>query len=141
MVGRVGGDVFGPQLLNSLAAAGVDISGVRVNPEESSGIAVIGIDESAQNRITQKLQGLVITCVLGCLSGVRTMRQRAAEPLGNRKAISQAPLKQGQTFRTPGGDHIGSVYCLKTTHAFVPPKPRELDIATLTGIVRASFGT
>ena len=61
MVGRVGGDVFGPQLLNSLAAAGVDISGVRVNPEESSGIAVIGIDESAQNRITQIL-GANDTC-------------------------------------------------------------------------------
>ena len=31
IVGRVGGDIFGPQLLNGLAAAGVDISGVSVN--------------------------------------------------------------------------------------------------------------
>ena len=61
MVGRVGGDVFGPQLLDGLAAVGVDISGVGVNPEESSGIAVIGIDESAQNRITQIL-GANDTC-------------------------------------------------------------------------------
>ncbi len=55
MVGRVGGDIFGPQLLDGLAAAGVDISGVGVNKDESSGIAVIGVDETAQNCITQVL--------------------------------------------------------------------------------------
>ena len=61
MVGRVGGDIFGPQLLEGLAAAGVDISGIGVNPEESSGIAVIGVDETAQNCITQVL-GANDTC-------------------------------------------------------------------------------
>ena len=61
MVGRVGGDIFGPQLLDGLAAAGVDISGVGVNADESSGIAVIGVDETAQNRITQVL-GANATC-------------------------------------------------------------------------------
>ena len=55
MVGRVGDDIFGPQLLDSLAAAGVDISAVAVEPEASSGIAVVNIDESAQNRIIQVL--------------------------------------------------------------------------------------
>ncbi len=61
MVGRVGGDSFGPQLLDGLAVAGVDISGVGVNPDESSGIAVIGIDETTQNCITQVL-GANNTC-------------------------------------------------------------------------------
>ena len=61
MVGRVGGDIFGPQLLDGLAAAGVDISGVSVNPNQSSGIAVIGVDETAQNCITQVL-GANDTC-------------------------------------------------------------------------------
>ena len=61
MVGRVGGDLFGPQLLDGLSAAGVDISSITVNPDESSGIAVIGIDETAQNRITQIL-GANNTC-------------------------------------------------------------------------------
>ena len=61
MVRRVGGDIFGPQLLEGLAAAGVDISGIGVNPEESSGIAVIGVDETAQNCITQVL-GANDTC-------------------------------------------------------------------------------
>ena len=61
LVGRVGGDMFGPQLLDGLAAAGVDISGIGVNPDESSGIAVIGVDETAQNCITQIL-GANATC-------------------------------------------------------------------------------
>ena len=61
MVGRVGGDIFGPQLLEGLVAAGVEISGIGVSPEESSGIAVIGVDETAQNCITQIL-GANDTC-------------------------------------------------------------------------------
>jgi len=61
MVGRVGGDIFGPQLLEGLVAAGVEISGIGVSPEESSGIAVIGVDETAQNCITQVL-GANDTC-------------------------------------------------------------------------------
>ena len=79
MVGRVGGDIFGPQLLEGLAAAGVDISGIGVNPEESSGIAVIGVDETAQNCITQVL-GANDTCgpeqgqaVKRLLSGAATL--------------------------------------------------------------------
>jgi len=49
MVGRVGRDMFGPQLLEGLRAAGVDISSITVNADESSGIAVISVDETAQN--------------------------------------------------------------------------------------------
>ncbi|MEO2140835.1 MAG: ribokinase [bacterium] len=61
MVGRVGRDIFGPQLLDGLTTAGVDITGVGINPNEMSGIAVIGIDETAQNCITQIL-GANDTC-------------------------------------------------------------------------------
>ena len=61
MVGQVGDDMFGPQLLDGLRAAGVDVSGVAVAEGETSGIAVIGIDGSAQNRIVQVL-GANTTC-------------------------------------------------------------------------------
>lgn len=61
MVGQVGDDIFGPQLLDGLRAAGVDVSGVAVAVGETSGIAVIGIDGSAQNRIVQVL-GANTTC-------------------------------------------------------------------------------
>ena len=61
MVGQVGADLFGPQLLEGLTAAGVDVSGTAVAEGETSGIAVISIDGSAQNRIVQVL-GANSTC-------------------------------------------------------------------------------
>ena len=61
MVGRVGDDIFGPQLLTALRDKGVNVSGVSVSQGVSSGIAVIDIDASAQNRIIQIL-GANDTC-------------------------------------------------------------------------------
>ena len=61
MVGQVGDDIFGPQLLDGLREAGVDVAGVAVAEGETSGIATIAIDGSAQNRIVQVL-GANTTC-------------------------------------------------------------------------------
>ncbi len=51
MVGRVGGDAFGAELLESLRAADVDAAGVLVDGETHSGVAVIVVDEAGQNQI------------------------------------------------------------------------------------------
>ena len=61
MVGRVGDDIFGPQLLDLMAAAGVETHSVGVAAGISSGIAVINVGESGQNRIVQVL-GANDTC-------------------------------------------------------------------------------
>ena len=61
MVGRVGADIFGPQLIESLTASGVDVSRIGVDIGASSGIAVINIDAAAQNRVIQVL-GANTTC-------------------------------------------------------------------------------
>ena len=61
MVGRVGDDVFGSQLLQTLSASGINVDGVAVAHDTTSGIAVINIDESAQNQIIQIL-GANDTC-------------------------------------------------------------------------------
>ena len=61
MVGLVGGDIFGRQLIESLVASGVDAGGVGLVPGISSGIAVINIDDQAENRIVQIL-GANDTC-------------------------------------------------------------------------------
>ena len=79
MVGKVGDDMFGPQLIDSLAASGVDVSRVAVEPGVSSGIAVINIDAAAQNRIIHVL-GANTTCgeaegqkVIQALEGASTL--------------------------------------------------------------------
>ena len=61
MAGRVGDDLFGPQLVAALQAAGVATDGVGVAPGVSSGIAVICVGEGGQNRIVQAL-GANDTC-------------------------------------------------------------------------------
>ena len=61
MIGRVGDDIFGPQLIDALQTAGVDTSRIAIAPNQTSGIAVINIDSAAQNRIIQIL-GANETC-------------------------------------------------------------------------------
>ena len=51
MVGRVGYDAFGPILLENLRSEGIDESGVALDTENSSGIAMILIEETGENRI------------------------------------------------------------------------------------------
>ena len=61
MVGRVGDDMFGPQLIELLRSAGVETGAVGVSEGVSSGIAVISVGEGGQNRIVQVL-GANDTC-------------------------------------------------------------------------------
>jgi len=51
MIGRVGGDDFGSQLLDSLKAAGADISNIHRDPAASTGVALIVVDSTGQNSI------------------------------------------------------------------------------------------
>lgn len=61
MVGRVGDDMFGPQLIELLQSAGVETDAVGVTSGVSSGIAVISVGEGGENRIVQVL-GANDTC-------------------------------------------------------------------------------
>ena len=51
MVGRVGQDTFGPELLSDLRGYGIDVAGVAQDPDNPSGIAVILLDSDRQNHI------------------------------------------------------------------------------------------
>jgi len=50
MIGAVGDDDFGARLREGLSRAGVDVSGVRVQPGKS-GVAFIAVDDQGQNNI------------------------------------------------------------------------------------------
>jgi ribokinase len=51
MIGLVGDDVFGPQLVASLQGYGVNTAGVRAVAGQPSGVAVIAVGDSAENNI------------------------------------------------------------------------------------------
>lgn len=51
MVGRVGGDGFGNELIMNLSAYGVDINGIGIDQDTPSGVALIEIDAKGENSI------------------------------------------------------------------------------------------
>jgi len=51
MIGRVGGDVFGNALRDSLSQNGVDVSKVLTDSAQASGVALITVDAQAENTI------------------------------------------------------------------------------------------
>ena len=51
MVGRVGSDGFGKELIDNLQAAGVETAGVLVDQTTSSGVAAIAVDDAGENQI------------------------------------------------------------------------------------------
>jgi ribokinase len=51
MIGSVGEDAFGDQLLTSLQQVGVDISGIKLIPQVPTGVAFISLDETGDNSI------------------------------------------------------------------------------------------
>src|SRR6476646_7605450 len=51
MVGRVGVDSFGPELINNLKRNNVDTSGVQIDAGSSTGTAIIVVDSNGQNSI------------------------------------------------------------------------------------------
>ena len=104
MVGQVGDDMFGPQLLDGLRAAGVDVSGVAVAGGETSGIATIGIDGRAQNQIVQVL-GANSTCgpsqaaaVAAALDDAQVLMLQLEVPVEVSLAAAKAARAAGKTI-------------------------------------------
>ncbi len=52
IVGRIGSDGFGKRLLTRLVSEGIDVTHVRQSADESSGLAIISVDDTGQNCIT-----------------------------------------------------------------------------------------
>ena len=79
MIGRVGGDIFGADLLDSLSSNGVDVSHVLRDDEHSSGLAIINVDPTGQNWIiivpgANGANGQrEIEAVEGCLEGASAL--------------------------------------------------------------------
>lgn len=51
MVGKLGDDLYGRQYIDTLLKSGVDVTGIGIEPETASGIAVIEVEASGENRI------------------------------------------------------------------------------------------
>jgi ribokinase len=113
MVGQVGDDLFGEQLLKSLRGYGVGVQGVAVAPGQASGVALIFSDASRQNRVLP-VYGANSTCgdvqvaaVTRLLDGARALLvqqeisidvtfrcMRAARERGAIVVVDPAPVRE-----------------------------------------------
>ena len=53
MLGRVGPDHHGETLCEALKQDGIEVNGVLVDPDESTGVAMVMVDEGGRNRAHQ----------------------------------------------------------------------------------------
>lgn len=87
LVGRLGGDEFGGQLLAGLQAAGVQTDGVLLDKETSSGIAVITVDDAGENNIiiiagaNGRLNETDVQCLRGRLPGAAALLMQLEIPM------------------------------------------------------------
>ena len=137
MVGRVGDDVFGPQLIETLRDSGIKVDGVAIAQDTTSGIAVINIDESAQNQIIQIL-GANDTCgdaeavrVGQALVNASTLLLQLEVSVDLSLKVAKEAFEQGKTVILDPGPvrHIPSeffAYCSVIT-------PNETEAQALVG--------
>src|SRR5688572_30711321 len=101
MIGRVGGDAFGVELRQNLTAAGVDISGIFIDPEVSSGVAVIAVDDQAQNNIiiipgaNGRIDQTDVERLAGYLAGAKALLLQLEIPLATTIAAARLAHQAG----------------------------------------------
>ena len=138
MVGRVGGDLFAPQLLDNLRTGGVDVSGVMADPDSASGVAMILLDASRQNRIlvasgaNMRCDDMQVDAVASALEGADALMLQCEIPA----AVS---LKAARSARGMG---VRVVWDPAPAEGFPPEAyalvdvltPNQSEAAALTGI-------
>jgi ribokinase len=100
-VGRVGEDIFGKQVLEIVAAEHVDVSQVAVDKEKGTGLAVISVDQNAENCITVisganwALDESDVARAEKCLDGAKALLLQLEVPMKASLQIAEIARKKG----------------------------------------------
>ena len=138
MIGRVGTDVFGPTLLDNLRASGVDVSGVAQDPGAPSGVAMILLDASRQNRIVV-ISGANMRCDDTQIDAVASALEGADALMLQCEIPAAMSLKAARIARKMG---VRVVWDPAPVEAFPPEAyevvdvltPNQAEAAALTGV-------
>lgn len=138
MIGRVGSDLFAPQLLDNLSANGVDVSGVMDDPGAASGAAMILLDASRENRILVA-SGANMRCDDTQVDAVRSVLEGADALMLQCEIPPAVSLKAARIAREMG---VRVVWDPAPANAFPPEAyglvdvltPNQAEAAALTGI-------
>jgi len=102
MVGHVGDDSFGHLAREAMAAAGVDCAGIATS-RRATGIAVIGVDEAAENQIMVASGANLDTCAdqvaeLDLAPGVTVLCQNEVRPGATFALLERARARGARTM-------------------------------------------
>jgi ribokinase len=137
MVGQVGADAFGDELLTTLRAAGVTTEGVRRVPGKATGVALISVASDGQNSIvvapganmawddaaTANVDQAVAKCRLLVLN-------LEVPPPVIARAIRVAKRSGAQVILNPAPHRRGDEGCFAEVDIFVP---NQVEAALLAG--------
>jgi ribokinase len=126
MIGRVGEDVFGPDLVENLRGHGVDVSGVALDPDHASGIAVILLDALRQNHIVA-FYGANLRCDSQQLLAAEAALEGADALLLQLETPYEVSLKAARAAKKRG---VPVIWDPAPAAGFPPESYASLDIVT-----------
>lgn len=145
MVGRVGADEFGPALLDGLRAEGIDASRVATDPHNPSGVAMILLDDDAQNCIVA-VYGANMACdaqqlaaLDDALDGADALLLQLETPLPIALEAARAAKRCGVTVvwdPAPALDMGAEAYALCDALT-----PNQVEAEFLTGVAVTDTGS
>jgi len=103
LIGRVGNDNFGRELCQHLENSGVDTSAIFIDPEVSSGVAIIAVDDEAQNSIilipgaNGRVNSVDINRLKNNLTGAKILLLQLEIPLATTIAAARLGHQMGVT--------------------------------------------
>ena len=145
MVGRVGADEFGPALLDGLRSEGIDASRVATDPGNPSGVAMILLDDNAQNVIVA-VYGANMACgeqqladLEDALDGADALLLQLEAPLPVLIEAARAAKRRGVAVvwdPAPALDMGAGAYALCDVLT-----PNQVEAESLTGIPVTDAGS
>ena len=140
MVGCVGDDAFGRSLREGLAADGIDITSVRVDPEVASGVALILLEEDGANRIViigganARLGEEELTAVTRLLENTDVVLMQLEIPLPVVAQVAQAARARGVMTILDAGAATPAAAELGLPALVDIVSPNEPEAEVLTGL-------
>jgi len=138
MIGCVGNDSFGRELIDNLSREGVDSTHILVQPNVSTGVALIQVDDQAQNSIAVAsganygLTGDYVDKAMQTIKRIDVVVMPLETPLETIYTAARIANRRGaKVILNPAPAQILENDLLQMVDYLVP---NEFEIATMTGI-------
>jgi ribokinase len=138
MVGQVGADAFGDELIGAMAAAGVDVSSVSRRADSATGVALISVASDGQNAIVvspganMRWEDATIAAVARAVSGCRVLvLNLEVPPTVIAEAVRAGRRGGAEVILNPAPHRAGDQACFGNVDVLVP---NQVEAALYAGM-------